>query len=83
MYALNIYQKINNFALHTMSRMVRKSSGSKAKRSIDRTMPNIRIMSHVKDDLFELAEKGETYSEVIERLIKHYKTTKNQIKVNK
>jgi predicted CopG family antitoxin len=60
--------------------MVRKSSGSKAKRPIDRTMPNIRIMSHVKDELFEIAEKGETYSEVIQRLIDHYKTTKDRKK---
>ena len=57
--------------------MVRKSSGSKAKKSIDRTMPNIRIMSDVKDQLFDLAEKGETYSEVIERLIKFYKREKS------
>lgn len=76
MYALHIYQKINNFALHTTTHMVRKSSGSKAKKSIDRTMPNIRIMSGVKDQLFELAEKGETYSEVIQRLIDHFKITK-------
>ena len=80
MYALHIYQKINNFALHTMFHMVRKSSGSKAKRPIDRTMPNIRIMSNVKDQLFEIAEKGETYSEVIQRLIEHYKATRDQNK---
>ena len=55
--------------------MVKKSIGSKAKKSIDRKMPNIRIMSDVKDELFELAEKGETYSQVIERLIDHYKNT--------
>jgi hypothetical protein len=78
MYAMHIYQKVNNFALHTLFCMVRKSSGSKAKRPIDRTMPNIRIMSNVKDQLFEIAEKGETYSEVIQRLIHHYKATKNQ-----
>jgi len=60
--------------------MVRKSSGSKAKRPIDRTMPNIRIMSNVKDQLFEIAEKGETYSEVIQRLIDHYKATKGRNK---
>lgn len=77
---MHIYQKVNNFALHTLFYMVRKSSGSKAKRPIDRTMPNIRIMSHVKDELFEIAEKGETYSEVIQRLIDHYKTTKDRKK---
>lgn len=58
--------------------MVRKTTGSKAKKPIDRKMPNIRIMSGVKDELFEIAEKGETYSEVIQRLIEHYRTTKNQ-----
>ncbi len=41
-------------------------------------MPTIRIMNHVKDELFEIAEKGETYSEVIQRLIDHYKATENQ-----
>jgi len=60
--------------------MVRKSTGSKAKKSIDRKMPNIRIMSHVKEELFGIAEKGETYSEVIERLIKYYKSTKDNDK---
>lgn len=60
--------------------MVRKSTGSKAKKPIDRKMPNIRIMSSVKDELFEIAEKGETYSEVIQRLIEHYKSTKDQDK---
>ena len=39
-------------------------------------MPTIRVMSHVKDELFEIAEKGETYSQVIERLIIYY--TKNR-----
>lgn len=56
--------------------MVRKSSGSKAKKPIDRKMPNIRIMSDVKEELFEIAEKGETYSDVIQRLIDHYKCSK-------
>ena len=78
MYALHIYHKINKSALHTKSCMVRKSSGSKAKKPIDRTMPNIRIMSNVKNQLFEIAEKGETYSEVIQRLIDHYKATKGK-----
>jgi len=73
---LSSVQKVYNFALHTVSLMVRKSTGSKAKKSIDRKMPNIRIMSSVKDELFEIAEKGETYSEVIQRLIEHYKATK-------
>ena len=54
--------------------MVRKPTQKKApKNPMDAKMPTIRIMKHVKDDLFEIAEKGETYSEVIERLIKHYK----------
>ena len=73
-------KKIYNYALHTVFYMVRKSTGSKAKKPIDRKMPNIRIMSSVKDELFEIAEKGETYSEVIQRLIEHYKATKDQDK---
>jgi len=59
--------------MHTAVFMVRKTTGSKAKKSIDRKMPNIRIMSSVKDELFELADKGETYSEVIQRLIDFYR----------
>ena len=57
--------------------MVRKSTGSKAKKPIDRKMPNMRIMNSVKSELFEIAEKGETYSEVIQRLIEHYRNTKD------
>ena len=45
------------------------------KNPMDSKMPTIRVMNHVKDELFEIAEKGETYSEVIERLIRHYKKT--------
>lgn len=57
--------------------MVRKPSKKKSpKNPIDAKMPTIRVMRHVKDELFEIAEKGETYSEVIERLINYYK---NQI----
>jgi len=41
-------------------------------------MPTIRVMRHVKDELFEISEKGETYSEVIKRLIEYYKDTKRQ-----
>jgi len=59
--------------------MVRKpSKGKTTKNPMDSKMPTIRIMNNVKVELFEIAEKGETYSEVIERLIKHYKFTKNQ-----
>lgn len=64
--------------MHTVFCMVRKSSGSKAKKPIDRKMPNIRIMSDVKEELFEIAEKGETYSDVIRRLIEQYKITKDR-----
>ena len=54
--------------------MVRKPSQKKSpKNPMDAKMPTIRVMKHVKDELFEIAEKGETYSEVIERLIKYYK----------
>lgn len=54
--------------------MVRKPSQKKTtKNPMDAKMPTIRVMIYVKDELFELAEKGETYSEVIERLIQHYK----------
>jgi len=58
--------------------MVRKltQKPQRTKNPIDTKMPTIRVMSHVKNELFEIAEKGETYSEVIERLIKHYKNTK-------
>jgi len=45
---------------------------------MDSKMPTIRVMRHVKDELFKISEKGETYSEVIERLIEHYKDTKRQ-----
>jgi len=55
--------------------MVRRQSRKKKspKNPVDAKMPTIRVMKHVKDELFEIAEKGETYSEVIERLIKYYK----------
>ena len=58
--------------------MVRRQSRKKKspKNPVDAKMPTIRVMKHVKDELFKIAEKGETYSEVIERLIKHYKKTK-------
>ena len=57
--------------------MVRKPSHKKShKNPIDAKMPTIRVMKHVKDELFEIAEKGETYSEVIERLINNYKKIK-------
>jgi len=54
--------------------MVRKPSKKKSpKNPMDAKMPTIRVMKPVKDELYEIAEKGETYSEVIERLIKYYK----------
>lgn len=58
--------------------MVRRQSRKKKlpKNPIDAKMPTIRVMKNVKDELFEISEKGETYSEVIERLINHYKNTK-------
>jgi len=57
--------------------MVRKPSQKKSpKNPMDAKMPTIRVMKHVKDELFEIAEKGETYSEVIERLINNYKKIK-------
>ena len=60
--------------------MVRKPSKNQkpTKNPMDSKMPTIRVMKLVKDELFEISEKGETYSEVIERLIKHYKTTNDQ-----
>ena len=59
--------------------MVRKPTKNKStKNPIDSKMPTIRVMKDVKDELFEIAEKGETYSEVIQRLIEHYKATKDQ-----
>ncbi len=59
--------------------MVRKPTKYKStKNPIDSRMPTIRVMKDVKDELFEIAEKGETYSEVIERLIKHYKKTNDK-----
>ena len=61
--------------------MVRKPNKQKStKNPMDAKMPTIRVMKHVKDELFEIAEKGETYSEVIQRLIEFYKTTKDQKK---
>ena len=55
--------------------MIRKSSSKKQlpKNPIDAKMPTIRIHKHIKDELFDIAKKGETYSEVIERLINFYK----------
>ena len=60
--------------------MVRKPSKNQkpTKNPMDSKMPTIRVMKHVKDELFEIAEKGETYSEVIQKLIDHYKATKDQ-----
>lgn len=62
--------------------MVRKPSADRkpTKNPIDSKMPTIRVMKNVKDELFEISEKGETYSEVIERLIEHYKTSKDHKK---
>lgn len=60
-------------------RMVRQPSKRKTtKNPMDAKMPTIRVMNHVKDQLFEIAEKGETYSEVIQRLIDFYKTAKKK-----
>ena len=57
--------------------MVRKPSQKKSlKNPVDAKMPTIRVMKHVNDELFEIAEKGETYSQVIERLIIFYKDNK-------
>jgi len=58
--------------------MVRRASSEKQspKNPIDAKMPTIRIRKHVKDELFNIAKKGETYSEVVERLIKFYKENK-------
>ena len=57
--------------------MVRKPTKNKStKNPIDSRMPTIRVMKAVKDELFEIAEKGETYSEAIQRLIGYYKRTK-------
>ena len=62
--------------------MVRKSSKTRkpTKNPMDSKMPTIRVMKHVKDELFEISEKGETYSEVIQRLIEHYKATRDRNK---
>ena len=62
--------------------MVRKPSTNQkpTKNPMDSKMPTVRVMKHVKDELFEISEKGETYSEVIQRLIEHYKATKDQDK---
>ena len=58
--------------------MVRKPSKKRTttKNPIDSKMPTIRIIKHVKDELFDIAKKGETYSEVVERLITFYKENK-------
>jgi len=59
--------------------MVGQSNKQKStKNPMDSKMPTIRVMSHVKDELFEIAEKGETYSEVIQRLINYYKENKKK-----
>ena len=57
--------------------MVRKSD-STAKRDMDKKMPNIRIMRYVKDGLYEVADKGESFSQVIERLIDYYLENSNE-----
>ena len=58
--------------------MVRKPTKGKkpTKNPIDSKMPTIRVMKNVKDELFEISEKGETYSEVIQRLIDYYNSNK-------
>ncbi len=38
------------------------------------------IMKQIKDELLGISEKGETYSEVIQRVIEHYNSTKSQDK---
>ena len=60
--------------------MVRKPSANRkpTKNPMDSKMPTIRVMKHVKEELFKISEKGETYSEVIERLIEHYKAKQNK-----
>ncbi len=61
--------------------MVRKpTKKGSTKNPIDAKMPTIRVMKNVKDELFEIAEKGETYSEVIKRLINYYKEHNKKIK---
>jgi len=35
---------------------------------------------YIKDELFEIAEKGETYSEIIRRLIDYYRANENDKK---
>lgn len=57
-----------------------RNKPTKAKKEIDKKMPTIRVMRDTKDELYELAEKGETFGDVINRLIKHYKATKAQDK---
>jgi len=59
--------------------MVRKPLKNRkpTKNPMDSKMPTIRVMKSVKDELFEISEKGETYSEVIQRLIEYYKATKD------
>ena len=54
---------------------IKKQEDSKTKNPMDSKMPTIRIMRTTKDKLYDIAEKGETYSTCIERLIEHYKKT--------
>ena len=54
---------------------IKKRDGGKIKNPVDRKMPTIRIMRDVKDRLYDVSEKGETYSACIDRLIEHYKKT--------
>jgi predicted CopG family antitoxin len=54
--------------------MVRGKPDISTAKTPDSRMPSVRIKVEVKEALWDLAEKGESYSEVIARIIDYYKS---------
>ena len=54
--------------------MVRGKPNTSTANTPDSKMPSVRIKVEIKEALWDLAEKGESYSEVIARIIDFYKS---------
>ena len=54
--------------------MVRGKPDSSTAKTPDSRMPSVRIKVEIKEALWDLAEKGESYSEVIARMVDFYKS---------
>jgi len=68
-FSLQTYPTFN-----TSHTMVREKPDNKTAKTPDSRMPSVWIKVEVKEALWDLAEKGESYSEVIARIIYFYKS---------